>query len=57
MPSLAGQWTHRDLGEDIEQQGQNGEVDLDPLASNSLPQVLWHRHHLHEMEGRSLQPE
>jgi hypothetical protein len=42
------QCTHRDLGENIEQQGQNGKVDLDPLASKPLPQILWHRHHLHD---------
>lgn len=47
-----GQWTHRDLGENVEHQGQDREVDLDPLASKSLPQILWHRHHLHGMEGR-----
>ena len=35
--------TYRDLGEDVQQDGQHREVDPDALAAEPQPQVLWHR--------------
>lgn len=38
--------THWDLGENVEEQGDNGEVEADPGPSEPLLQVLGHRDHL-----------
>ena len=38
--------THGDLGEDVEEEGQHGQVDPDPLSTKPLPQVLRHGEHL-----------
>ncbi len=38
--------TYRDLGEDVEEQGEAGEVEVDPLAAEALPEVLGHGEHL-----------
>ena len=35
-------WTYRYLGEDIEKNCEDGEVDPDPLTSKPGPQVLRH---------------
>lgn len=38
--------TYRDLGENVEEERDNGEVDVDPCPSKSLLQVLGHGDHL-----------
>lgn len=36
------QSSHRNLGEYVEQDRQDREVNPDPLAAESLPEILWH---------------
>lgn len=43
--------THRDLTEDIDEQVQNGEQELDPVATKPLPQVSGQRHYLKNVRG------
>lgn len=38
--------TDRDLGEDVENEGQHRQVDPDSLSPEPLPQVLRHSKHL-----------
>ena len=35
-------FSHRNLCEDVEQNGEDREVDPDPLSSEALSHVLWH---------------
>lgn len=42
----SGGATHRDLGEDVEEEGEHREVDANTLPSEPLLQVLGHGDHL-----------
>ena len=42
--------THRDLGENVEEQGDDGEVQANPGATKPLLQVLGHCYHLGEIK-------
>ena len=52
-----GHWTHWDSQSHTDEQGEDGEVDLEPLPTEPLPQVFRHGRHLQRQTPAGVHPQ